>query len=130
MGILHIGTHMLSIERGGLLSINDIWILFSKSFIYNIYFSFNSSWYLRLLLFQIKSQPVDVYKSVTYLKKHEYCFVVFQTWSINFPSCVCFVYPIFHWGDIAKKIVKSARGLDTKGGSNLLHTMIFVTFVM
>ena len=36
--------------------------LLSRFFIYNIYLSFNSFWYLRLLLFRIKSQPGVAYK--------------------------------------------------------------------
>ena len=38
-------------------------------------FSFNYFWYLRLLLFQIKSQPV--HESVVYKKAHN---IVLQTW--------------------------------------------------
>ena len=42
--------------------------LLSKSFIQNVYFSFNSFWYLRLLLFRIKFQLGVVHISVVYKK--------------------------------------------------------------
>ena len=41
-----------------------------------VFFFFDSFWYLRLLLFRIKSQPGVVYKSVVYKKA---CSVVFQS---------------------------------------------------
>ena len=55
------------------------------------YFSFNSFLYLRLLLFQMKSLPVDVYKNVTY-KKHVILFcsllsVHKQFWAILSKKC-------------------------------------------
>ena len=47
-------------------------------------FIFLLAWdYLRL--FQIISQAVDAYESAAYPEKHEFYFVVFQTWRINYP---------------------------------------------
>lgn len=77
---------------------------------FTIFFFFcNSVWYLRLFLFQIKSQPNYVYEECL-PKKAWCCFIVFQRW-INFPSCVYFwVYPIFHWGDS----IKSGRNWEKR----------------
>ena len=53
-----------------------------QGFFYNVYFSFNSFWYQRLILFQIKSQPA--YKSVFFTeKKHAILFFSLLTFLLD-----------------------------------------------
>ena len=59
-------------------------------------------------------------KKVVRIKKHV---IFFWKWRNNFSAWVYFcVYPIFDWGDIAKRSVVKSGGF---GKSNLLHTMIY-----
>ena len=72
------GKHCFPLMMYGFCSNNA---LYSTSLAFTIFFlTFNSFWYLKLLLFEIKSQPVDVYESVAYK---------------NFPSCLFVFNPYF-----------------------------------
>ena len=59
------GQHCFPVTMNGLCSIIA---LYSAS-LSVIYFSFNSFWYVMLLLFHTKSKTVNLYESVEYLKK-------------------------------------------------------------
>ena len=106
-----------------------------KSFICNVYCSFNSVW---LLLFWIKSQPGVAYKSVSYKQA---CKVVLKSSKheeITFPHGFIFMFiPYFiaaisskkYWQKWGEGEIKRGEGGQTgegvykKGRSNLLHTL-------
>ena len=65
------------------------------------------------LLFRIKSQPGVVYKSATFKKRMQHCFVVLKTGENNFATQVYFcVYPQFHFCDIAKRMSSGVGGSE------------------
>ena len=76
--------------------------LYSGS-LYSIYYSFNSFWYMRLLLFQNKSHPVDVYKSDPYKKGSNIVVGSFEHEGITFPHPFIFVLIPYFIGVILSK---------------------------
>ena len=59
-----------------------------------------------LLLFQIKSQPADVYKSIVYKRAFKVVFKSSKNEKITMPHEFIFVfYLVFHWGNIVGKVL-------------------------
>ena len=71
--------------------------------IYNIYFSFESFWHLRLLLFQIKSQSVDVCKSVAYKKQVILFWSLWSIKKITFPRAFIFMFISYFIGAVLSR---------------------------
>ena len=81
--------------------------LLIKSFICKFYFSLNSFWYQRLLLFRIKSQSGIAFKSFSYQKTCNIILKSSKHEEIIFPHEFIFVFILyFIGGDIVKKMSK------------------------
>ena len=98
-------------------------------FIQNIYFSFESLGYLKLLLFQIRFQSGVAYKSDAYKKA---CNIVFSLLKMKKSLCRISLFLCLPGNPLGwycqKSVAKSGfllfEGLSMEGGSNLQHTIL------